>query len=464
MPSLHAIYKTLQVIVVNQIEQYNNRLEIKLFQQSYQAKTTKKITALIEQRDTATLNAKELNISINNLKQETTRIKQDFDKQLAIKTTAMSNQQKEMQLKLEEVQQRADEIIKAKDNIAAINEMHEVFEKSVKFIKDVVHADRATLFIVDESNEELYSRVTDVGKEIRISMHQGICGYVATSCEVLNIPDAYSNELFDSSYDQLSGYRTKQILTIPVINKSKLIEKERREVVRLRTEANELRNEASKLHRKNEELVENKAAMLHLANSQKEEVTRMEETYKERVSMLQSKIYSLKRSNKETEINVERKNIELKSTREDLHHSNLRYQELTLTRQEDVKKLTLDIEETKEMLEDKKNQVEVLSNSVNALQDDKNHLVRKLQHLEGQLRVANDEIDTVQTSSQMKISELQRSLVDVTKESERYRSKHQDLKRLMLREASEVVAERFVANKFDNKKFENAMEQSFDKL
>ena len=225
-----------------------------------------------------------------------------------------------------------------------------------------------------------------------------------------------------------------------------------------------MRNEASKLHRKNEELVENKAAMLHLANSQKEEVTRMEETYKERVSMLQSKIYSLKRSNKETEINVERKNIELKSTREDLHHSNLRYQELTLTRQEDVKKLTLDIEETKEMLEDKKNQVEVLSNSVNALQDDKNHLVRKLQHLEGQLRVANDEIDTVQTSSQMKISELQRSLVDVTKESERYRSKHQDLKRLMLREASEVVAERFVANKFDNKKFENAMEQSFDKL
>ena len=136
----------------------------------------------------------------------------------------------------------------------------------------------------------------------------------------------------------------------------------------------------------------------------------------------------------------------------------------SMKRQEDVKTLTLDIEETKEMLEDKKNQVEVLSNSVNALQDDKNHLVRKLQHLEGQLRVANDEIDTVQTSSQMKISELQRSLVDVTKESERYRSKHQDLKRLMLREASEVVAERFVANKFDNKKFENAMEQSFDKL
>ncbi len=258
--------------------------------------------------------------------------------------------------------------------------------------------------------------------------------------------------------------KDKHDLTRNEVNKSQLIEKERREVVRLRTEANELRNEVSKLHRKNEELVEDKAAMLHLANSQKEEVTRMEETYKERVSMLQNKIYTLKRSNKETEINAERKNIELKSTREDLHHSNLRYQELNLTRQEDVKKLTLDIEETKEMFEDKKNQVEVLSNSVNALQDDKNYLVRKVQHLEGQLRAANDEIDTVQTSSQMKISELERSLVGVKKESERYRSKHQDLKRLMLREASEVVSERLIANKFDNKKFEDIMEQSTDKL
>ena len=49
----------------------------------------------------------------------------------------------------------------------------------------------------------------------------------------------------------------------------------------------------------------------------------------------------------------------------------------------------------------------------------------------------------------MKVSELENSLVEVTKESEKFRSKHQDLKRLMLREASEVVSERILANKFD---------------
>ena len=243
--------------------------------------------------------------------------------------------------------------------------------------------------------------------------------------------------------------KAKHDLTRSEVSRSQMIEKERREVVNLRSEANDLRNEISKLQRKNEELVENKTTMLDLANSQREEVTRMEEIHKERINTLQNKIYNLKRSNKETELNVERKNIELRSTREDLHNSNLRLQELSLTRKEDVKKLNLDIEETKEMYEDKKGQVEILSNSVSNLEDDKNYLLRKVQHLEGQVRSTNDEIDVLRTSNQMKVSELENSLVEVTKESEKFRSKHQDLKRLMLREASEVVSERILANKFD---------------
>ena len=80
-------------------------------------------------------------------------------------------------------------------------------------------------------------------------------------------------------------------------------------------------------------------------------------------------------------------------------------------------------------------------------EDDKKYLSRKVQHLEGQVKVTNDEIDTLRTSSQMKVSELESSLLQVTNESEKFRSKHQDLKRLMLREASEVVSERLIANK-----------------
>ena len=104
------------------------------------------------------------------------------------------------------------------------------------------------------------------------------------------------------------------------------------------------------------------------------------------------------------------------------------------------------------MFEDKKQQVEVLSNSVTALEDDKHYLLRKVQHLEGQVRSTNEEIDAVRTTSEMKVNELETSLHDAVKETERYRSKHEDLKRLMLREASEVVSDRLVANKFNRSK------------
>ena len=246
--------------------------------------------------------------------------------------------------------------------------------------------------------------------------------------------------------------KARHELTRREANRSQLIDKERREIVDLRTESTELRNEISKLQRKNEDLEDSKVRALEASNLQKDEFHRIEERHKERINILQEKIYSLKRANKETEIGIEKKSIELRSAREELHNSNLRLQELHTMKKEDMKKLSKDIEETKEMYEDKKQQVEVLSNSVTALEDDKHYLLRKVQHLEGQVRSTNEEIDAVRTTSEMKVNELETSLHDAVKETERYRSKHEDLKRLMLREASEVVSDRLVANKFNRSK------------
>ena len=246
--------------------------------------------------------------------------------------------------------------------------------------------------------------------------------------------------------------KARHELTRREANRSQLIDKERREIVDLRTESTELRNEISKLQRKNEDLEDSKVRALEASNLQKDEFHRIEERHKERINILQEKIYSLKRANKETEIGIEKKSIELRSAREELHNSNLRLQELHIMKKEDMKKLSKDIEETKEMFEDKKQQVEVLSNSVTALEDDKHYLLRKVQHLEGQVRSTNEEIDAVRTTSEMKVNELETSLHDAVKETERYRSKHEDLKRLMLREASEVVSDRLVANKFNRSK------------
>jgi signal transduction histidine kinase len=81
--------------------------------------------------------------------------------------------------------------------------------------------DRSTLFLVDAVRGELWSRVA-LGlehQEIRFKSHLGIAGHVATTGEVLNIPEAYEDPRFNQEVDKQTGYRTKSILCIPVRTK-----------------------------------------------------------------------------------------------------------------------------------------------------------------------------------------------------------------------------------------------------
>ncbi|MBF0633385.1 MAG: Flp pilus assembly complex ATPase component TadA [Nitrospinae bacterium] len=90
-------------------------------------------------------------------------------------------------------------------------------------------ADRITIYAVDKIKREIYSKykVGDVPHEIRVPISkQSVAGYVAATGSVISINDAYSDlELlaifpdlkFDKSWDQKTGYRTKQILAHPIM-------------------------------------------------------------------------------------------------------------------------------------------------------------------------------------------------------------------------------------------------------
>ncbi|KAL3875765.1 hypothetical protein ACJMK2_033683 [Sinanodonta woodiana] len=68
----------------------------------------------------------------------------------------------------------------------------------------------------DFDNSETYTR--DRPTEPRFPIHIGITGHVATTGEVLNIPDAYADERFDPQTDLETGYRTRSILCMPIRN------------------------------------------------------------------------------------------------------------------------------------------------------------------------------------------------------------------------------------------------------
>jgi HD-GYP domain-containing protein (c-di-GMP phosphodiesterase class II) len=82
----------------------------------------------------------------------------------------------------------------------------------------VVDADRSSLFIVDREKQELWTKIAQGTSEIRIPLNTGIAGYVATTGHTVNIPEAYSDPRFNRSVDQSTGYRTRNILCVPMRN------------------------------------------------------------------------------------------------------------------------------------------------------------------------------------------------------------------------------------------------------
>jgi len=83
-------------------------------------------------------------------------------------------------------------------------------------------ADRSTLFLNDEKTNELFSRVAmgDGIGEIRLPNVAGIAGAVFTSGETINIPYAYADLRFNPAFDKQTGYFTRSILCVPVVNKN----------------------------------------------------------------------------------------------------------------------------------------------------------------------------------------------------------------------------------------------------
>ncbi|XP_061192599.1 probable 3',5'-cyclic phosphodiesterase pde-5 isoform X5 [Saccostrea echinata] len=109
--------------------------------------------------------------------------------------------------------------------------MDTVIMKIMNYAKKLVIADRASLFLVDTKSRELYARIFDTGrveehipqKEIRFPMDRGVAGHVASTGEVLNIADAYTDSRFNRDVDLQTGYRTKSILCMPIYNRGNII-------------------------------------------------------------------------------------------------------------------------------------------------------------------------------------------------------------------------------------------------
>jgi hypothetical protein len=84
------------------------------------------------------------------------------------------------------------------------------------FGRDLIGADRCTVWLCNQKDGTLWSKVAHGLDRISIPKTAGIAGWVATHGEPLIINDAYSDERFDKDVDKRSGYRTRSMLSLPI--------------------------------------------------------------------------------------------------------------------------------------------------------------------------------------------------------------------------------------------------------
>lgn len=85
-----------------------------------------------------------------------------------------------------------------------------------------LHAQRGTIYLLDTERKELWSQVLkgDKAMEIRLPLGKGIAGTVGKTGETVVLKDAYKDKRFNKDIDARSGFRTKSMLCMPMVNKS----------------------------------------------------------------------------------------------------------------------------------------------------------------------------------------------------------------------------------------------------
>jgi len=92
-------------------------------------------------------------------------------------------------------------------------------------VRDLLGAERATIFELDAAANELFTTVahgvgenTELREGIRIPATAGIAGECAKLRTIINVPDAYADPRFNQEIDRKTGFHTRSILAVPLVD------------------------------------------------------------------------------------------------------------------------------------------------------------------------------------------------------------------------------------------------------
>ena len=113
--------------------------------------------------------------------------------------------------------QALNQILEVTRKLAAPFDLDTMLKEVVDASRSILDADRGTVFLYDEENDELVIRVATGIEPIRLPADKGIVGESAQTRKLINVPDCYADSRFNRDIDKQTGYKSRCMLTIPLI-------------------------------------------------------------------------------------------------------------------------------------------------------------------------------------------------------------------------------------------------------
>jgi len=123
---------------------------------------------------------------------------------------------------MKKVRRQEMEFIDVVSEVTADIKLGSLLQKVMGEATRMLNAERSTLFLNDEKTGELWSEVGQglESLQIRLPNNAGIAGAVFTSGKTINIPYAYADLRFNPAFDKRTGFFTRSILCVPIVNKT----------------------------------------------------------------------------------------------------------------------------------------------------------------------------------------------------------------------------------------------------
>src|SRR5450631_1968427 len=101
--------------------------------------------------------------------------------------------------------------------LAAPFDLETMLGEVVRAARQVLQAERASVWLYEAATDELVMRFSGELGAVRVTASAGLVGSCARTRRLINVPDCYADARFDPSLDRQTGYRTRCLLTLPLV-------------------------------------------------------------------------------------------------------------------------------------------------------------------------------------------------------------------------------------------------------